>query len=318
MVSSRQRVIAVVGPTASGKSAFAESLALALDGEIVSADSMQVYRGMDIGTAKIPLSARRVPYHGIDLINPNEAFNTALYQKVAREAIENILLRGKQALICGGTGLYIRAALENFDLREAPPSREKERAKLRQGLEKEAESLGPQAFHAKLAAEDPQSAALIHPHNARRVVRAFEWLKEGSSYAEQAGGFSVFDEVYPTVLFGLTLPRKELYARINARVERMIEQGLLDEVRGLVASGYEEALTARQAIGYKELLPVLLEEQLLDRAVKQIQQATRHYAKRQITWFRRDPRILWLDARISFDELTEHALNILEKQEHSS
>ncbi len=310
MVSPRHAVtvIALVGPTATGKSALAEALAAQLDGEIISADSMQVYKGMDIGTAKLPLSQRSVCYHCIDLVEPGKEFNASLYQQAARAAIDDILARGKQPILCGGTGLYVRAALDDFSLGEDAPGADAIRLERRQRLEVEARELGADAFHAKLAALDPRSAELIHPNNIRRVVRAFEWLEEGSSYAEQAASFDTYKEVYPTIYLGLDMSREYLYPRINARVEQMIEQGLPDEVRRLVAAGYEQALTAQQAIGYKELLPVLRGEQPLATAIAEIQQATRHYAKRQKTWFRRDKRIHWLDARLPLDELVGEAL----------
>lgn len=317
MVPSRRFVIAVVGPTATGKSAFAEALALQRQGEIISADSMQVYRGMDIGTAKVPPHCRSVTYHCLDLVAPGERFDAFSYQQLAREAIEDQFARGKQPLVCGGTGLYVRAALDDFALGApeqddpaASAQNEQERAQLRQRLQDEAEALGAEAFHAKLAAIDAASASLIHPHNVRRVVRAFEWLEEGSSYAEQSRGFERYQSVYSTVFLGLDMPREYLYERINARVEQMIEEGLVDEVKRLWDEGYEQALTAQQAIGYKEIVPVLKGEESLEAAIAQIQLATRHYAKRQKSWFRRDARIHWLDARKSLDELLKEAETI--------
>jgi len=184
-------------------------------------------------------------------------------------------------------------------------------SELRQRLTVEAQELGPEAFHAKLSAIDPESAALIHPNNVRRVIRAFEWLEQGSSYAEQASEFATSNELYPVVYLGLTLPREQLYERINARVNRMIEKGLLEEVQSLLNKGYGQALSAQQAIGYKELLGVLSGEKTLEAAVEQIQQATRHYAKRQVSWFKRNERIHWLDARQPFDELLDEALALL-------
>ena len=336
MVSQRHFVIAVVGPTGTGKSALAEALALHLQGEIISADSMQVYKGMDIGTAKVPLNQRAARYHCLDIVAPGEEFNASQYQTVAREAIEDIWARGKQPILCGGTGLYVRAALDDFKLDgEAAAVQSGEAGQqdtyaaelqnastqLRQRLEAEAEQLGPEAFHAKLASLDPKSASLIHPNNVRRVVRAFEWLNEGSSYAQQAAGFDTNREVYPTVFLGLDMPREELYPRINRRVDTMLEEGLLDEVNRLVSEGYEQALTAQQAIGYKELLQnnsrntrgqsscVILQE-----AVEHIKQSTRKYAKRQKSWFRRDTRIQWLDAREPLDVQLDKALAIIAAQ----
>lgn len=323
MVSARRLVIAVVGPTATGKSALSEALAARLDGEIVNADSMQVYQGMDIGTAKVPSAERTVPYHCLDLVAPGEEFNASKYQKAARNSIDDILARSKQPLVCGGTGLYVRAALEEFvgeagnedtteEYQGEDASAKARREERRKRLNAEAEQLGPECFHAKLAALDPKSAALIHPNNVRRVVRAFEWLEEGSSYASQVAGFDTHRDHYPTLYVGLDRPREQLYAHINARVMQMIERGLLDEVQGLLDKGYEQALTAQQAIGYKELVPVIRGEETLSQAVEQIQQATRHYAKRQKSWFRRDKRIQWLDAGLSTDELVTQTLLLLQ------
>lgn len=315
MVSPRHPVIAVVGPTATGKSSCAEALARQLDGEIVSADSMQVYKGMDIGTAKVPQAERSVAYHCLDLAQPSEEFNANRYQKEARAAIDDILVREKQPIVCGGTGLYVRAALDDFDLGEGEQDDEvsSKREKRRKRLEAEASALGTEAFYAKLVARDAKSAALIHPHNTRRVIRAFEWLEEGGSYAQQAAGFDEHNEYYPTVFLGLDIPREELYLRINARVEQMIQAGLLEETRGLLKQGYESALTAQQAIGYKELVPVLAGKEELEVAVDKIQRASRQYAKRQKSWFRRDERIHWLDARLPQDELVRRALGIIKE-----
>lgn len=313
--ASACQVIAVVGPTATGKSQLAEFLAQQLNGEIISADSMQVYRGMDIGTAKVPLSERSTTYHCIDLVSPAQEFNIFAYQQEARKAIADILARAQQPILCGGSGLYVRAALDDFVLSDPQPpanqaglqadgsAAQHERAARRESLTKEANELGPQAFHAKLAALDPRSAGLIHPNNVRRLVRAFEWLDDGSSYAEQTQGFRAYKCFYPTLYIGLELPRAELYERINARVEQMLEAGLLAEVETLLDSGLELPQTAAQAIGYKELREVLLGTQSLEAAVEQIKQATRRYAKRQLTWFKRDERIHWLDARLSLDSL---------------
>lgn len=336
MVPSRHFVVAVVGPTATGKSTLAEALAGQLDGEIVSADSMQVYCGMDIGTAKVPLHLRGCAYHCIDLVKLDEGFSAFAYQKAARKAFHDIWSRGRQPILCGGTGLYVRAALEDFvsdgrgeDLgvsdallpdvlspsaRPFNASSPEPRSERRRRLNAEAAELGPEAFHAKLAAIDAKSAALIHPNNVRRVVRAFEWLEEGGSYAEQAAGFASHNELYPSVLLGLDMPREQLYARINARVLEMMDQGLLEEVGTLCDQGYGEALTALQAIGYKELLRVVSGEEAREAAVTQIQQATRKYAKRQLSWFRRDERINWLDALLPIEELTEEAMAVIARK----
>lgn len=288
------RVVAIVGPTAVGKSEVAEAVALALNGEIVSADSMQVYRGMDIGTAKAPQSARKVPHHCLDLVDPGEPFSAALYQLAAREAIAGIASRGRVAVMCGGTGLYVRAALDDFVF---PPGEQTDNES-RTRYELYAETHGAEALHALLASRDPDSAALVHANNVRRVVRALEMLDCGQSYAEQHEGFARRGSVYDTVLFGLTMERSALYARIDTRVDAMIEAGLVDEVRSLLERGFREGLTSSQAIGYRELVPVVEGKAPLAQAVVEIKKATRHYAKRQLTWFRADQRIRWLDMSV--------------------
>lgn len=303
-------VVAVVGPTGVGKSELADSLAARIGGEVVSADSMQVYRGMDIGTAKVPPHARSVPYHCIDLVEPGTPFSAALYQQHARTAIDGIMCRGAVPVVCGGTGLYIRAALDDMRF----PAGELA-SPLREELEALAARIGPEGLHARLAAVDPASAALIHPNNVRRTIRALEMAAEGTSYAEQASGFSRRTSVYPTVFVGLTMRREALYARIDERVDRMMAAGLLDEVRSLLERGYRDALTARQAIGYKELVPVLEAGAPLDEAVAAIKQASRRYAKRQLTWFRADPRVAWIDVTDKDRESVLHeALGLVESR----
>ncbi len=284
------RVLAIVGPTASGKSDVAIRVALQVDGEIVSADSMQVYRGMDIGTAKPRPSGRIAVHHCLDLVDPDEPFSVARYQACARAAIEDVAARGKLPIVCGGTGLYVRAALDDFSF----PAGEATNP-LRERIERLAETVGPHALHDLLAQRDPASAALIHPNNVRRTIRALEMAEYGVSYAEQAQGFRRRESIYDTTFVGLTMDRAALYRRIDERVDAMISSGLLDEVAALLSAGYRDALTAAQAIGYKELVPVIEQGAPLSEAVAAIKRATRRYAKRQLTWFRSDPRIRWLD-----------------------
>lgn len=283
-------VIAVVGPTASGKSAVADLVAEALGSEVVSADAMQVYRGMDIGTAKTPVSERRVPLLLVDVADPTEPYSAALYQRDSRRAIDRLRAEGRVPVLCGGTGLYVRAALDEMEF----PRGEVDGA-ARQRYQDLAGKLGPEGVHALLAERDPESAALIHPHNVRRVVRALEMLDEGVSYARQSAGFSEPREHYPSLQFALMMDRARLYARIDARVDAMMRAGLLDEVRGLMDVGAADALTSRQAIGYKELIDALEGRCTIGEAVDLIKLRSRRYAKRQLSWFRRDPRITWLD-----------------------
>lgn len=307
------RVIAVVGPTAVGKSAVAEGIAHLVGGEIVSADSMQVYSGMDIGTAKQPAQSRTVPHHCIDLVEPGQPYSAALYQRDARDAIGRILARGAVPVIVGGTGLYVRAALDEMDF---PPG--ELTSENRQRLEALALRLGPDGLHGHLSDRDPRSAALIHPRNVRRVVRAIEMFEEGGpSYAEQASHFAERRAVYPAVYVGLLMERPALYARIDGRVDAMITAGLLDEVDRLLAAGYRDALTAAQAIGYKELVEVIDGVCDLGSAVVAIKLASRRYAKRQMTWFRADPRVSWIDVtHLSTDDAVTAAHALVESREH--
>lgn len=300
-------VLAIVGPTGVGKTALAEEIAVRLTGEIVSADSMQVYRGMDIGTAKPSPAERSVPYHCLDLVDPGTPYSAALFQAHARAAIADIHAEGRLPIVCGGTGLYVRAALDEMDF----PSGE-QASPARRHYEAVAATHGPEELHATLAQRDPDSAALIHPNNVRRIVRALEMLDEGVRYADQAAGFRERHSVYAADLVGLTMERDELYRRIDARVERMLEAGLLDEVTRLLDAGYRAALTASQAIGYKELVPVVEGREDLGLATESIKMASRRYAKRQLTWFRADPRVVWLDVtHLGAGEAAEAAIESL-------
>ncbi len=285
-------VVCVVGPTASGKTDVAQLLALTNDGEIVSADSMQIYRGMDIGTGKLPEDQRLVPHYGFDLVDPGEPYSAAVYQTYARLCFDDIASRGKRPFLVGGTGLYVRAAIDAYDFPKGEqidnPEREKWTAF--------AEEYGAQALWDKLHDIDPESAAVVHPNNVRRVVRAFELLAEGTTYAEQKRNLSHIPQAVPAVFIGLAVDPEVLKARIDARVDRMVEHGLVDEVKALLDSGFREGITAPQAIGYKEIVAALDGETTLAEAIAQIKQATRRYAKRQRTWFRKDKRITWINA----------------------
>ncbi len=308
-------LIVVLGPTASGKSNLAEALASALDGEIVSADSMQVYRGMDIGTAKVPPESRCCRYHCIDIADPGDPFSVALFQKLARAAIDDIHLRGKTAILCGGTGLYIQAVTDRMEF----PKGEQVGNAARDKYKEYGEQKGSEALHGLLAKRDPASAACIHPNNTRRVIRALEMLDEGVSYANQKEGFSRLESWYKTIYLGLDVEVQELYRHIDKRVDYMLEQGLLEEVRRLLAQGFREGVCAPQAIGYKEFVPILdggfgADSPEYVAAVASVKQATRRYAKRQRTWFKRNGAIHWLDASRGIDEaLVSEALLILDE-----
>lgn len=283
-------VIAVVGPTAVGKSDTADILAAKLGSEVLSCDSMQVYRKMDIGTAKADPTACLAPLKLIDIVDPGEAYSAALYQRDARDEVENCFSRSLTPVFCGGTGLYLMAAIDCMEF----PSGDAE-SESRSRYQYLLDSKGAQALYDLLSERDPASAAVIHPNNSRRVVRALEMLDEGVSYAEQKAGFSAPKPFYQANIWCLSMDRARLYKRIDARVDAMMERGLLDEVESLVSAGYKDALTSMQAIGYKELIQHLEGELSLEESVELIKRRSRRYAKRQLIWFRRDKRIKWID-----------------------
>ena len=287
--------IAVVGPTASGKSALALSLSERFGGEIVSCDSMQIYRGMDIGTAKpTPEEQKRIPHHMIDILDPDQPYSAADYGDAAAEVAEKILSRGKLPVFCGGTGLYLTAALTGRH-GDAPPSDPALRAELSERGKTEE---GRAALYAELAAIDPASASATHPNNLRRVVRAIEIFRLTGKPK------SVFDEEsrrcpprFSCLTIGLDFPeRGALYRRIDRRVDEMMAAGLFDEAKTLWERGYlSPGTTAGQAIGYRQFLPCFAGESTPAEAAEEIKQATRRYAKRQLTWFRAQEGIVWLD-----------------------
>jgi tRNA dimethylallyltransferase len=281
-------VIAVVGATATGKSGLAIELARALGGEIVNADSMQLYQGMDIGTAKEPEAAwLGVPHHLLDIWPVTQAANVADYQKLARAAIEEITARGRVPILVGGSGLYIRAALDDLDF----PGTD---WVIRSRLEDELTRLGAVALHARLAALDPAAAGVILPSNGRRIVRALEVIEiSGRPFTAT---MPAYQQNRLAVQIGLTLPRPELDLRIAARVDRMWQAGLEAEVRSLAGQGLRDGKTASRALGYQQLLRYLDGECTLDEARLETIKATRRFARRQESWFRRDPRVRWLDA----------------------
>ncbi len=297
------RVLVVAGPTAVGKSSVADGVAQVLGGAVVSSDSMQVYRGMDIGTAKMPPAERKSHLHLVDIADPSESYSAALYQRDARAVIDDLLANGSVPVVCGGTGLYIDAALDDMHF----PSGDLESSS-RTKYQALAVELGEAGLHKLLRDRDPMSAAAIHPHNVRRVVRALEMLDEGVSYAEQRKGFSSPDPFYPALRFVLNMDRAALYERINARVDKMFEDGLVDEVKNLVCQGARDALTSRQAIGYKEVIDYLDGNATLEDSKELIKQRSRRYAKRQLSWFKRDTRFRWID----MDELgVEGAIELI-------
>ncbi len=283
-------MLAVVGPTAVGKSDVAVLLAQRLNGEVVSADSMQVYRGLDIGTGKLPPGERGgVPHHLIDVVEPQEPFNVAQYEGLALEAIAGIHARGRLPLLVGGTGLYYRAVVRPYLTTGTGPDPE-----LRARLAGEASALGVERLHRRLAEVDPVSAGRLHPHDLRRIIRALEvYTLTGVPLSAQQNASP--EPRFDLVSVGLTAPRDVLYRRIDARVDRMLAKGLVEEVRSLVQRGLADWLTAVQALGYKEFFAYLRGEEELSTAVARLKQETRRYAKRQRTWFRRESGVRWLD-----------------------
>lgn len=290
-VQRKRPLVVLVGPTAVGKTELAIELALRLQGEVVTADSMQVYKGMDIGTAKpTPAEMKGVPHHLIDVVTPDTPFNVARYRDLAHQVIEEIHGRGMLPIVSGGTGLYIRAILDEFLFPDhgADPA-------LRRRLQELAAVQGPEHVYEMLCRVDPERAEQVHPNDVRRVIRALEvYEMTGRTMSEQIREAQAKEPRYRDVRVGLTRPRSELYERINLRVDKQLEEGLIDEVKAL-RSRYELQKTALQALGYKEIIAYLDGECSLDEAVRRLKRETRRYAKRQLTWFRRDESITWFD-----------------------
>jgi tRNA dimethylallyltransferase len=297
-------VVAVIGPTATGKSDLAVELARRLDGEVINADSMQLYAGMDIGTAKLPVEQRHgVEHHLLDIWPIRRSAAVAEYQILARLAIAAIHDRGRLPILVGGSGLYLRGALDRLEFPGESPV-------IRARLSRELDEHGPAVLHARLAELDPVAGAAILPTNGRRIVRALEVIElTGAPFTARMPGF---DSIYDTVQIGLD--RADLDARVEQRVHRMMQLGFLDEVRGLLPDGLRESPTAGKALGYAQLLGCLDDAGKvvgdLGEAVEQTVRATTRFVRRQRSWFRRDPRVHWLDAETA--GLLDQALRILE------
>lgn len=279
-------VVAIVGPTGTGKSALAVALAHAIGGEVVNCDSMQLYRGMDIGTAKLTLPEREgVPHHLLDIWDIGTAANVADYQRRARDSFDDVLSRGRMPILVGGSGLYVRAALDDLKF----PGHDRD---LRESLNAELADLGPHALHARLAQLDPEAAAAILPSNGRRIVRALEVIAlTGEAFQAELPNPTA---VYPAIHIGLRLARPDLDTALDARVQRMWDQGLVAEVAGLV--GLPTSPTARFALGYRQVLAYLNGELSEEEAKAATARGTRKFARRQQSWFGRDERVVWLDA----------------------
>jgi len=285
------KIIAIAGPTAVGKTKFAIEVAKAFDGEVVSCDSMQLYKYMDIGSAKpTPDEMAQAKHHLVDFLDPRDEFSVSRYQEIAKEAINDILSRGKVPVISGGTGLYLNSLLYNMDFSSVPGD-----YSYRNELTELAEKEGNEYIHNMLAEQDPEAASKIHPNNVKKVVRALERLKEGEGKIKQFSDIKEETTDYEVILIGLTRDREELYNRINLRVDLLMEAGLLDEVKQLMDMGLTPDNISMKGIGYKEIMDYLDGKYSLDEAVETVKKNTRHYAKKQLTWFRRYDKMYWLD-----------------------
>lgn len=288
----KKPLIVLTGPTAVGKTELSIQLAKAVNGEIISADSMQVYKKMDIGTAKIlPEEMEGVPHYLIDVLDPKEDFNVVLFQKLAKEAMDNIYCKGKIPIITGGTGFYIQALLYDVAFTENDGD-----MAYRKELEELAKEKGAEYLHKLLAEIDEKAAKAIHANNIKRVIRALEFYRQtGRRISEHNEEERKKRSPYDFVYFVLNHDRKILYERIDRRVDLMVEQGLIKEVEALYKEGYDSNLVSMQGLGYKEILSYLKGECTLEEAVYVLKRDTRHFAKRQITWFKREKEIIWVN-----------------------
>lgn len=305
-------IICIAGPTASGKTALAVELAKELNGEVVSCDSMQVYKRMDIGTAKPTAEEMQgIPHHMLDVAQAWENFSVSRYCNQAAPIVDDIIAQGKTAIIAGGTGLYMDSLIRGNNFAPFPSTG------VREALEARAEAEGIQPLLEELAQVDPESAGRLHPSDRKRIIRALEVYREtGITITEHNRRTREVPPKYRPVWLGLDFSdRAALYRRIDRRVERMLEAGLLDEIRSLLESGIPETCTAMQAIGYKEFLPVLRGERGLCDAAAEVCQSSRRYAKRQLTWFRRNPDMHWIarEEDGAPDEIIRQARQILQE-----
>jgi tRNA dimethylallyltransferase len=285
----KPRLVVILGPTAVGKSSLAMELAAGIGAEIISADSQLVYRGLNIGTAKPSLKEReQVPHHLIDIVNPDEEFNAAIYRRVAMNAAEDIWRRGKEALICGGSGLYLKALIKGL-----VPGPAQDLA-LRTMLEREIAKIGLDSLYRRLEQIDPKATSWIHPHDRQRIIRALEIFQlTGTPMSEWQKTHGFKETGFRTLKIGLDRDRGDLYNRINRRCEQMIADGLLQEVKNLVSAGYGLNLKPLQSVGYRHMGLVIKNEMEMNQAVDLMQRDSRRLAKRQLTWFRSDHEVLW-------------------------
>ncbi|MGX6441848.1 tRNA (adenosine(37)-N6)-dimethylallyltransferase MiaA [Neobacillus sp. K501] len=289
-MNNKQKLLVLIGPTAVGKTKLSIELAKQFNGEIISGDSMQIYRGMDIGTAKIKVEEMEgITHHLIDIKEPDESFSVADFQQLVRAKIAEISSRGKLPMIVGGTGLYIQSVIYDYQFSAVGAD-----DAVRLQLEERAKAIGNEALHDELTKIDPESAAQIHPNNVRRVIRALEIYQSTGKIMSEYQKEQQLDLLYDTALIGLTMERDHLYERINTRVELMLEEGLIEEVSRLHKHGLRNCQSI-QAIGYKEIYDYLDGKSTLTDAVELLKQNSRRYAKRQLTWFRNKMEVEWFD-----------------------
>ncbi len=310
----KQPLVILTGPTSVGKSSLSIALAKAIGGEIISADSMQVYKHMDIGTAKITVPEMDgVPHYLIDALEPEEEFNVVRFQQMAKQYMKQIYARGKLPILVGGTGFYIQAVLYDIDF-----TQEENDSSYRMELEALLTEHGAEYLHDMLKQIDPDSAKSIHPNNSKRVIRALEYAKQtGQQISHHNKEQRSKESPYNFCYFVLNRDRAELYENINRRVDQMMEQGLLEEVKALDAKGYPRDLVSMQGLGYKELFAYLDGEYTLEEAIEILKRDTRHFAKRQLTWFRREKEVLWVNKEDfkSDAELLQHLIAQLKSKE---
>ena len=288
----KKPLIILTGPTAVGKTKLSIELAKAVNGEIISADSMQVYKHMDIGSAKIKKEEMcGVPHHLIDVLEPDEEFHVVRFQEMAKQAMEEIYAKGKVPILAGGTGFYIQAVVKDIDF-----SKETEKSPVREELEKLAEEKGYEYLHERLQQVDPKSAEKIHANNVKRVIRALEYFElTGKPISLHNEEEAAKESPYNVAYFVLNDVRERLYERIDARVDTMLQEGLVEEVSGLAKKGYTKDMVSMQGLGYKEILSYLDGSYTLDEAVYILKRDTRHFAKRQLTWFKREKDVIWVN-----------------------
>lgn len=310
----KKPLIILTGPTAVGKTKLSIELAKAVNGEIISADSMQVYKHMDIGSAKIKKEEMcGVPHHLIDVLEPDEEFHVVRFQEMAKQAMEEIYAKGKVPILAGGTGFYIQAVVKDIDF-----SKETEKSPVREELEKLAEEKGYEYLHERLQQVDPKSAEKIHANNVKRVIRALEYFElTGKPISLHNEEEAAKESPYNVAYFVLNDVRERLYERIDARVDAMLQEGLVEEVSGLAKKGYTKDMVSMQGLGYKEILSYLDGSYTLDEAVYILKRDTRHFAKRQLTWFKREKDVIWVnkqDFHYEENEILNYILENCEKR----